>query len=122
MFQTVLMSIIRSSKLHIQRQVFVRPLLLPAASLARSRYSDWAAGWTAEGSKPDRGEKYFLLSNRPDRPRRPPKLLFNVYRGYFPGVKRPGLKLTSQFHQASPEFFFVGGEGVLTLRLYMIYV
>jgi len=35
MFQTVIPSIIRSSKLHIQCQVFVRPLLLPAAS---SRY------------------------------------------------------------------------------------
>ena len=35
MFQTVFPSIIRSSKLHIQRQVFVRPLLLPAASLVR---------------------------------------------------------------------------------------
>ena len=35
MFQTVLSSINRSSKLHIQCQVFVRPLLLPAASLAR---------------------------------------------------------------------------------------
>jgi hypothetical protein len=34
MFQTVFPSIIRSSKLHIQRQVIVRPLLLPAASLA----------------------------------------------------------------------------------------
>ena len=34
-FQTVSPSIIRSSKLHIQRKVFVRPLLLPAASLAR---------------------------------------------------------------------------------------
>jgi len=33
MFQTGLPSIISSSKLHIQRQVFVRPLLLPAASL-----------------------------------------------------------------------------------------
>jgi len=33
MFQTVFPSIIRGSKLHIQRQVFVRPLLLPAASL-----------------------------------------------------------------------------------------
>jgi len=32
MFQTVFPSIIRSTKLHIQRQVFVRPLLLPAAS------------------------------------------------------------------------------------------
>ena len=34
MFQTVFPSIIRSSKLHIQRQVFVRPLLLPADRLA----------------------------------------------------------------------------------------
>ena len=32
MFLTGFPSIIRSSKLHIQRQVFVRPLLLPAAS------------------------------------------------------------------------------------------
>ena len=32
MFQTGFSSIIRISKLHIQRQVFVRPLLLPAAS------------------------------------------------------------------------------------------
>ena len=32
MFQTVFPSIIRSSKLHIQHQAFVRPLLLPAAS------------------------------------------------------------------------------------------
>ena len=35
MFQTVFVSIIRSSKLHIQRPVFVRPLLLPAAILFR---------------------------------------------------------------------------------------
>ena len=34
-FQAVFPSIIRSSKLHIQRQEFVRPLLLPAARLAR---------------------------------------------------------------------------------------
>ena len=34
MFQMVFPSITRSSKLHIQHQVFVRPLLLPAASLA----------------------------------------------------------------------------------------
>jgi len=34
MFQAGFPSIIRSSKLHIQRQAFVRPLLLPAASLA----------------------------------------------------------------------------------------
>ena len=35
MFQTGFSSIIRSSKLHIQCQVFVRPILPPAASLAR---------------------------------------------------------------------------------------
>ena len=33
MFQTVFLSIIRSTKLHIQRQAFVRPILLPAARL-----------------------------------------------------------------------------------------
>ena len=32
MFRTGFLSIIRSSKLHIQSQVFVRPILLPAAS------------------------------------------------------------------------------------------
>ena len=34
MFQMVFPSIISSSKLHIQRQVFVRTILLPAVSLA----------------------------------------------------------------------------------------
>ena len=33
MFQTVFPSIIMTSKLHIERQAFVRPILLPAASL-----------------------------------------------------------------------------------------
>jgi len=35
MFQMGFPSIIRSTKLHIQRPVFVRPILLPATSLAR---------------------------------------------------------------------------------------
>ena len=35
MFQTVFPSITRSLKLQIQRQVFVRPILLPAESLVR---------------------------------------------------------------------------------------
>ena len=34
MFQTVFPSVIRSSKLHTQRQVFVTPILLPGVSLA----------------------------------------------------------------------------------------
>jgi len=37
MFRTVSPSVIRSTKLYIQRQVFVRPILLPAASQASSR-------------------------------------------------------------------------------------
>ena len=40
MFQTGFPSIIGSSKLHIQRQVFVRPILAPAASLAVRYLSD----------------------------------------------------------------------------------
>jgi len=35
MFQTGFPSIVKSTRLHIEREVFVRPLLLPAASLAR---------------------------------------------------------------------------------------
>ena len=35
MLKPVFPSIISSSKPHMQRQVFVRPILLPAASLAR---------------------------------------------------------------------------------------
>jgi len=42
MFQMVFPSIIRSSKLHIQRQVFVGPLLLPAASLAGKELQYWS--------------------------------------------------------------------------------
>ena len=42
MFQTVFPSITRSSKLHIQRQVFIRPILLPAASQASGRQQYWS--------------------------------------------------------------------------------
>ena len=34
MFQIIFLSIIRSSILHIQRQVIVRPIMIPAASAA----------------------------------------------------------------------------------------
>jgi len=47
MFQTVFPSIIRSSKLHIQRQVFVRPVLLPDAQCAV--LSSW--WWTEKSSE-----------------------------------------------------------------------
>ena len=52
MFETVFPSIIRGTKLHIQHQVFARPILLPAAShqycylllawMAISRYQYWS--------------------------------------------------------------------------------
>ena len=41
MFQMVFPSIIRSSKLHIQRQVFVRPLLLSATSSSIGMTNTW---------------------------------------------------------------------------------
>jgi len=49
MFQAVFPPITRSSKLHIQRQVFVRPILLPAASHLSDQYLTryvqfWAPG------------------------------------------------------------------------------
>jgi hypothetical protein len=52
-----------------------------------SRYSNWATGWTIQGSNLCR-ERYFS----PEREKRlwvPPSLLFNWYWGSFPGVKRP---------------------------------
>jgi len=49
MFQTGLPSNVKSSKLHMQRQVFVRPLLLPAASLARQAAgADLSSWWWTE--------------------------------------------------------------------------
>ena len=68
-FRRVFPSIISSSKLHIQRQVFVRPLLLPAARQAR----------LATGS-----------SSGPDRLWLPSTLLFSMYRRSSPGIKRLG--------------------------------
>jgi len=55
-FRRVFPSIISSSKLHIERQAFVRPLLLPAASLA------WLAAGSSNGlygqfCAPDDGRK-----------------------------------------------------------------
>jgi len=60
MFQAVFPSIIRSSKPHIQRQVFVRPLLLSAASLARMKLQYWSDKYLrlyVQFSAPDDGRK-----------------------------------------------------------------
>jgi len=51
MFQTGFPSIIRSSKLHIERQAFVRPLLLPAASLLTAGSSNVASCWLCAENK-----------------------------------------------------------------------
>jgi hypothetical protein len=45
-------------------------------------------GFNGPGSIP--GRSIFSSSQRPDRLRGPPSLLFNGYRGSFPGVKRKG--------------------------------
>jgi len=58
MFQTGFPSIIRSTKLHIQRQVFVRPLLISAASLARlAAGSSDGLTWYGKFCAPDDGRK-----------------------------------------------------------------
>jgi len=56
MFQRGFPSIIGSSKLHIQRQVFVRLLLLPAASLARLAAGS-SNGLYVQFCAPDDGRK-----------------------------------------------------------------
>ena len=43
-------------------------------------------GWTVQGSNPGGSE---IFRTRPDRPCRPPSLLYNEYRVPFPEVKRP---------------------------------
>jgi hypothetical protein len=45
-----------------------------------------ATGWTVRGSNPSGGE---IFRTRPDRPWGQPSLLYNGYRVFFPGVKRP---------------------------------
>jgi len=60
MIQPVFPSIIRSSKLHIQRQVFVRLLLLTAASLAGMELQYWSDKHLTlyvQFSAPDDGRK-----------------------------------------------------------------
>jgi len=52
-----------------------------------------AADWAVRGSNPGRGKK-FLVPKRPE----PGALLLNGYRGSFPGVKRPGLEVTTHLH------------------------
>jgi len=50
-----------------------------------SRYWDW----TVRTSNPGRSKRFFPSTERPDRVRGSPRLLFNGYRGSFSGIKRP---------------------------------
>ena len=59
-------------------------LALSAQSVQRQ-----VAGWTIRGMTSEKGQ-VTTVHNRPDRPLCPPNLLFTGYRGFFPGVKRPG--------------------------------
>jgi hypothetical protein len=56
------------------------------AAIAQSVYR-LATGWTVRESNPGGGE---IFRSRPDRPWGLPSLLYNGYRVYFLGVKRPG--------------------------------
>jgi hypothetical protein len=47
------------------------------------------------GSNPGGGE---IFRSRPHRPWGPPSLLYNGYRVYFPGVKRPGRVVDHPLH------------------------
>jgi hypothetical protein len=85
-------------ELPFKRRVFKLVCLLPASiifwnhiicnHLQRSRYSDYATGWTVRGSNSGRGE---IFRSRPDRPWGPPSLLYNGYRISFPGGKAAGV-------------------------------
>jgi hypothetical protein len=44
-------------------------------------------GWMVRGSNPGGGESFRI---RPDRPWGPTSLLYNGYRVFAPGIKRPG--------------------------------
>ena len=55
-----------------------------------NQYIDYVTGWTVRGSNPDWDKIFYVLKAHPDRPWDPPSLLYNGYRGSFPGVKRPG--------------------------------
>ena len=48
---------------------------------------DLSTGWTVGGSNSGGGD---IFRTGPDRPWGPPSLLYNGYRFFFPGVKRPG--------------------------------
>ena len=54
-------------------------------------------GWTVRGSNPGGGE---IFRTCPDRPCGPPSLLYNGYRVFPGGGKRPGVALTTHPHLA----------------------
>src|SRR5215510_2166816 len=65
--------------------------LIVSAGIAQSVWR-LATGWTVWGSDPGGGE---IFRTCPDRPWGPPSLLYNGYRVFPGGIKRPG-------HDADP--------------------
>jgi hypothetical protein len=61
----------------------------------RSRHSNWATDWTVRGSNCGRSKRFYPSPKRPDRLWSPSSLIFNGYRGSYPGVKRPGREVKS---------------------------
>ena len=77
-----------------------------------SRYSNWARGCMVKSSNPSKTKRFIFSPKVQTGPLIQPKILFNWYRGSFPGVKRPGPK---------PALGDPGGRGVkLTTHLYLV--
>jgi hypothetical protein len=62
-------------------------VLLPGARFVY--LVDYATGWTIQGSNPDTGKRYISLLHNVDT-----SLLYNGYRGPFPGYSGRDVKLT----------------------------
>jgi hypothetical protein len=79
----------------------------------------WVAmGWTIWGSNSDRNKIFSLLQSRPDRLWVPPSLLFNWFRGSFPGANWPVRK----FYHSPPynaEVRMCGAIYLLPLYVFM---
>lgn len=48
-----------------------------------SLYSDYAMGWKSQGLDPGKEKRFFSFPKHPDQLWNPPRLLLNVYLGYF---------------------------------------
>ena len=63
-----------------------------------SRFSDWATGWTVQGSNSSKGKRFFYSRNRPERLWGPPGLRFSANRPLLSLGNAKGCE-TSYVHQ-----------------------